>query len=160
MNKTTLLLLLMVMIVMLTACSRTMEGDAPQVKPGDVKPKEPVTIRIAWLRTPEDAKKVTEHPYIKEKFPYVTFEYMTANPDAIQKEIAGGISPDLIELVASTIPPYNEMGLMTDNMDLVRKFKVNLGKYIPGDLETIKAYNLNGELYGLPAVVPQIRRTA
>ncbi|WP_158289328.1 ABC transporter substrate-binding protein [Paenibacillus flagellatus] len=108
----------------------------------------PVTLKVAFFSSQDTFKQLTQNPVIKQKFPNVTFQYIKYAD--LDKAIAAGDAPDLINGIVSALADLEERGLKYDLGPLAKLLDIDLNKFERKKLEGIRSYGRNGELFGLP----------
>lgn len=111
---------------------------------------EPLTLTV-WTGDNEQIFKETMVDPIKKKYPNVTLERIPLQQNSLEKLILAGNAPDLIQasknfMVLQVLPSKLELDLTP----LVRQHNHDLERYDPGLIESIRGFDEQGKLYGLP----------
>ncbi len=106
----------------------------------------PVTLKLFLAFNVNDAmlKKITDP--VKQKYPHITIEPVKGK---IEDLVATGDIPDIIYSYNSAINKYTNFDIVGDITYLITKHKVDLGRFDPNAIETIRRAS-NNQLYGLP----------
>jgi multiple sugar transport system substrate-binding protein len=149
--------------LMLSACGGTpdqAEGTAPannsEKQQVPAKPAEPVTLKlyIATGITDEDIQNYIVDP-VKKKYPNITIEPLKpGNGTKIEDLIAANDIPDLIYTWNGDLGVYYNLNLLGDITPLAKKYNVDLGKFAPEIMTSIRQVSGNNELSGLPFSTP------
>lgn len=127
----------------------TKANDAPKVEK-----KEPVTLHMVWTGTKQAVdENILSSPIIKEKFAHVTFEYHQTGE--LDQMVATGVIPDFINVNDSYLPKVEELGLVGDLSDLLKKSKYDLGKFPSYWTDKLKSFSKKGEIWAVPQSVPE-----
>ncbi|WP_179135896.1 ABC transporter substrate-binding protein [Paenibacillus sp. 32352] len=149
-KKVTLLSLIAMMA--LTGCTSDSKP-AAESKPEEAEFKvstEPVTLKfyvnVTRLSPPEYNKFFVEP--LQKKYPHITLEKLEGD---LEKLILAGETPDLILSDNDWHMPLVALDLPADLTDLVKKSKLDLGKFVPETVQAIRNLDPNGkELQGIP----------
>ncbi|WP_028551713.1 ABC transporter substrate-binding protein [Paenibacillus sp. UNC451MF] len=145
-------LLSIIAIMALTGCT---SGSKPAAEP---KPEEtefkvstePVTLKFyvnVTRLSPLEYNTFFVEP-IKKKYPHITLEKVEGD---LEKLIVAGQTPDLIFSDNDWHMPLVSLDLPADLTDLVKKSKLDLGKFVPETIQAIRNLDPNGkELQGIP----------
>jgi len=111
--------------------------------------EEPVKLIMAqkWSEINEADFNLYIVEPLKSKYPHITIELMKG--ENIPEMIAGGIIPDVIATWVNLISDYQELDLTEDMTPLIQKHGLNLDRFEPNFLETIRGYDRKG-LVALP----------
>ncbi|NIK67285.1 extracellular solute-binding protein [Paenibacillus sp. BK720] len=137
--------------------NQAVQSDQPQQtdNPSSVQPADeikPITLKI-YAGMPDSEFKTQITDPLSKKYPQITIERLGADKKntPLDQLIASGDTPDLLAVPKDEIKSnVIRLGLQTDLNDLVRKYKVDLGRFDPVLLKSIQDLSGNGELYGLP----------
>jgi multiple sugar transport system substrate-binding protein len=140
---------------LLSACS---EGGKKQAGEEENKPPEistePATLKFAismgWLGENE-FQTYFEGP-VKKRFPHISFEiYDMSKPEfSLDKLVGSGIIPDLVMTASPIIYRFTGMGMEYNIEPLIKKFNLDLSKYNPNAVESVKTSSQIPYLTGLP----------
>ncbi|WP_176706131.1 ABC transporter substrate-binding protein [Paenibacillus hemerocallicola] len=150
---------LLLSIALLFGCSNQAGSQPESPKPAEAtaqkeEKKEPVTLRMVWTGTQQSVEEsILNNPIVKEKFAHVTFEYYQTGE--LEKLIATGVTPDFINVTDSYLPKIEEVGLVGDLNDLLKKSKYDLSKFPSYWIDKLKAFSVKGELWAVPQEVPE-----
>jgi multiple sugar transport system substrate-binding protein len=113
---------------------------------------EPITITISWTATEDITKTITEHPYIKAKFPNIKFAYQLYQN--LDEAIFNNNPPDIINLSDFQMPDLMKKNVPYDVTGLVKQNGYNLN-VLPSEMITsVKKFSAEGKLLGLPDKSP------
>jgi multiple sugar transport system substrate-binding protein len=110
---------------------------------------DPVTVRMMLIAAYNEVFHTYIDPLIKEKYPWITLEYLEAKP-ALPDLVATGDTPDIV-MQNGSLRPVLDLGLQYDMNSLVKKYNFDLTKLDPDLLKSAQAYGEKGELYALPS---------
>jgi len=169
--KKTLSILLILMFIFLTACSG--KTDDSKQSSGNTNDKEQTTDKdAATEKTPEPAEeakpvKLTVMPVsvgiseedfkllftdpVKAKYPNITVE-LFKGPDGagLEELIAAKNTPDMMLIWNGAMPSVKRFELFQDITPYMEKQGVDVNRFEPVVIDTVKSVSDNGELYGLP----------
>ncbi|MDF2721271.1 MAG: extracellular solute-binding protein family 1 [Paenibacillus sp.] len=114
---------------------------------------EPVTITISW-NAPEDiARTITDHPYMKAKYPNIKFAFQLY--DNLDQAIFSNNPPDIINVADFQMPDIMKKNLPYDLTSLVKLNGYNMNVF-PNDMVTLlKKFSPDGkQLLGMPDKSP------
>jgi len=133
-----------------TACTQSDTG-----KPGgdaDTPPAaaltEPITLRYytndntKWLEL--------EQQLIAKKFPNVTLNVTLSKDSSLDQLVASGDIPDFLSFSLGSFWDLNNAGLISDMAPLMKKYRFDESRFIPGVLESVRSYSSKGEMLFLP----------
>jgi len=134
-----------------TGCTsgKTSDGQSKDAESEIKVPTDPVTLKLYAITslTQIEYQKFYEEP-IKAKYPHINIVRLEGSLD---KLIAGGDIPDIILTDNDWFMPIVDVNLQWDMTDLVKKFKIDLNKFIPGAIQAIRNLDPEGKaLYGIP----------
>jgi len=126
------------------------EATAPSVQgSADYTEKEPVKLlymqKWSEITGDEFQKKIAEP--LTKKYPNISIEVL--NSDNAANLIAAGTTPDVIATYHGLLPEFQQLDLLDDMTPLIKKYNVDLGRFDPVYLDTIRSYG-NGGLVALP----------
>jgi multiple sugar transport system substrate-binding protein len=88
---------------------------------------------------------------VKKKYPNITLDIVpTGKGSQLGDLIAAGTIPDMYTGYTGQMAGLNEMEVFSDITPLAKKMNVDLGRFEPVILDSIRASGKNNELYGLP----------
>jgi multiple sugar transport system substrate-binding protein len=135
------------MLCLLVSCSRTETT-------GDQRSKDdPVTLKFytQLLNLTDDDWQNTVVKPLKAKFPNISLELIPSSPERnIQALIASNDIPDILLTGRNLVVELNELGIPYDLTDDTKKFNLKLNDYKSGVIDTVKQYDPNHKLIGLP----------
>ncbi|MEF3304995.1 ABC transporter substrate-binding protein [Paenibacillus sp. GYB003] len=152
----------MVGLLLASGCSggggeKDKAGDAapPKDTPADAAVKvssDPVTLKFAinfsWLSEEERNKYIVEP--VKKKYPNISFEWINLTETSLDKVIATGVVPDIVQSASPIINVYTDLGL-ADNMEpLIKAHKFDTSRISKVGLDAVKITSGNDYLIGLP----------
>jgi multiple sugar transport system substrate-binding protein len=160
MIKSTITMLAAMALITASACSRNEGAPAPTPTPAPTEKAEkaespkpgPVTIKISGVQA-DNRKQLVEQvikPYAAKKFPYMTIEYVVPEKGGIETLVAAGLVPDIVIPGFSNIPALTEMGIPEDLTNMVKSNNLDLSKFDPIALNTVKMHSVQGQLNALP----------
>jgi multiple sugar transport system substrate-binding protein len=144
----------LLLMTVLTGCGQG-EATTTQTDPGAAKPAsatekhDPVTVRMLLIAAYNEVFHTYIDPIIKEKYPWITLEYLEAKP-ALPDLVATGDTPDIV-MQNGSLRPVLDLGVQFDLNSLVKKYNFDLTKLDPDLLKSAQAYGTKGELYALPS---------
>lgn len=125
-------------------------GNTPKktVEAAEEISNEPVTLKILFYQplSDEEFHTLLVEP-LKKKHPNITLEKMSSS---VENAVSTGNIPDLLVHWNGGAGLFMQLGILGDITDLVKKHKVDLNRFEPATLDTIKAIAGGAELYGLP----------
>ncbi|WP_186445822.1 ABC transporter substrate-binding protein [Paenibacillus cremeus] len=137
-------------LLMTSACN---SANRTQQTPTDGESKEPIKLTVLQYLlnvTDEDFSKLIAEP-VKEKFPNITMELVRKPANqSFEDMLTAGTFPDLMLQANFDIYKYTPLGLAEDLNALVKKNNIDLTKFDPSIIQTLKSYGAGGELYMLP----------
>lgn len=146
-------LLSMIAIMALTGCTSGSKPAAEERKPEEAELKvstEPITLKFyvnVTRLSPLEYDKFFVEP-VKKKYPNITLEKLEGD---LEKLIVAGETPDLIFSDNDWHMPLVALDLPADLTDLVKKFKIDLGKFVPETVQAVRNLDPKGkELQGIP----------
>ncbi|CAG7655911.1 ABC transporter substrate-binding protein [Paenibacillus allorhizosphaerae] len=140
-------------LVLLAGCGSggagdTKNGAAPKE---DLYNNEPVTLTFynhnAGILGQADLDSLVGAP-VKAKFPNITVQLVTGTN--LDKMIAAGELPDVILTSNYYLFDLMQKDLGTDLNDLIRQYKVDMGKFEPEAVNLLKKFGKKGEIFGIP----------
>jgi multiple sugar transport system substrate-binding protein len=88
---------------------------------------------------------------VQKRYPNITMEIVRkqkgSNPDEL---VAAGNFPDIWYTSTPWLSTYQDLNLLYDMRDLIKKNNFDLGKLNPAPLDAIRQWGTQGEIYGLP----------
>ncbi|MCQ6563932.1 ABC transporter substrate-binding protein [Paenibacillus mendelii] len=168
--KKTLSILLIMMFLILTACSSTDDSKQPSSNTNDkeqtddkdagtekgTEPAEetkPVTLTVMPMSvgiSEEDFKLLFTDP-VKAKYPNITVELFKGPEGAgLEELIAAKNTPDMMLIWNGAMPSAKQYEMFQDITPYIEAEGVDINRFEPVVLETIRNVSDNGELYGLP----------
>jgi multiple sugar transport system substrate-binding protein len=152
--------LIMVLVLVLAGCSSGTEKNTAADQPDDKKAPatvkeenlEPVTLNIA-LRAGQQAnfEDYVANP-VKKKFPNVSFKQISLNNGGnnFQQMLASGESPDLLMVFGKDLNALKDLGLMENLEPLIKKHNLDLNRFDPKIIDSVKALIDGGKLDAIP----------
>lgn len=143
----------------ISACSGTKEeqgaSKAPETPAADTAVKvstDPVTLKFAinfsWL-SEEERKMYIVEP-VKKKYPNITIEFINLTETSLDKVVAAGTTPDIVQSASPIIYTYTDLGL-ADNMEpLIKSHKFDTSKISKEGVNAVKTVSGTDYLIGLP----------
>jgi multiple sugar transport system substrate-binding protein len=143
----------------ISACSGTKEPEATKAKDvpaaADTPVKvsaDPVTLKFAinfsWLSEEERNKYIVDP--VKKKYPNITLEFINLTETSLDKVVAAGVVPDIVQSASPIINVFTDLGL-ADNMEpLIKSHKFDTSKISKPGLDAVKITSGNDYLIGLP----------
>ncbi|MCJ8012644.1 extracellular solute-binding protein [Paenibacillus sp. KQZ6P-2] len=167
--KKTLSILLIVMFLILTACSnsddskqsssntndkeQTTDKDAATKKETPAEDLKPVTLTVMPISVginEEDFKLLFTDP-VKAKYPNINVELFKGPEGAgLEELIAAKNTPDMMLIWNGAMPSVKRFEMFQDITPYIEKEGVDINRFEPVVLDTIRNVSDNGELYGLP----------
>lgn len=151
MKKLTILALV---IFLLAGCGGGIgrQADPTANEQAVVEDTNPVTLKL-FIGVPiidKDINALIIEP-VKKKFPHLSIEVVRPGKgSSIQELVAAGQTPDLLYSWNGGLPIYKEYDLLYDLTPLAKKYKVDLGRFEPVIIDSLKAISDKGELFALP----------
>jgi len=142
------------------ACSSgSKAGDTDAGKNQETPPKtqpqvstEPVTLKFginfSWLSEEERNKYIVEP--VKKRHPNITLEFIDLTAMSLDKVVASGIIPDIVQSANPIMYTYTDLGLGDNIEPLIKKFNFDTSKIDPVGLEAVKISSGDSYLIGLP----------
>lgn len=113
---------------------------------------DPITITISWQAGEDITKNITEHPYMKARFPNIKFEYQSYYQ--LDEMIAANNGPDILNVHDSLIPTLIKKNVPYDVTDLIKKNNFDMKVFQPEVVTAIKAFSTSGKILGMPDKSP------
>jgi multiple sugar transport system substrate-binding protein len=151
MNKTfRLTSTLIIAAAVISGCSgsKSETADVPQK---EEKPPEPVTIRFHQLGayfTERDFNELVIEP-VKKKYPHITVT-MDKTTEDLPNLLTKGEVIDFLVTYHGSLSKYIDLGVYLDLTPLASQYGLDLNKFDPGALDTIRAITEKGDLIALP----------
>jgi ABC-type glycerol-3-phosphate transport system substrate-binding protein len=128
-------------------------GTEPAKTEKPAEPLKPVTLKVLQTQgywTEADFNTlITEN--VKKKYPHITIEFEPKTK--VEEALIAGVDVDMVAVWNGLMPQYDDLGLFEDISPLAKKFNMDLGRFDPGALDTIKKATKSGGLYGLPNLI-------
>ncbi|MEF3306611.1 ABC transporter substrate-binding protein [Paenibacillus sp. GYB003] len=112
----------------------------------------PVTLRVFLQQTLSDAEvqELLVKP-LKEKHPNISLQIHRPGKEVtIDSLIASGETPDIIYAFNGILPQYYLQDLLMDMTPLIKQHKIDLTRFDPAVMQSIKVVSKEGELIALP----------
>ncbi|WP_158301634.1 ABC transporter substrate-binding protein [Paenibacillus mesophilus] len=138
---------------LLAACSQ--DGGEKRKSPGD----EASAVPGAALTSPVTLHYYTndntkwlelEKQLIAKKYPNVTLKVTLEADQKMDKLVAAGELPDFLSFSLGSFWDLKSYGLISDMAPLMKKYKFDESRFIPGVLESVRSYSETGEMQFLP----------
>lgn len=126
------------------------EGHPQQVVEQE-KPLSPVTLKFQQLGgyfTQQDFNELIAEP-VKKRYPHLT-AVLSPDNTSVANLLASSETFDFLVTFHGNLPPYKELGILTDIDPLAKQHNFDLGRFDPGALEALRVVGDNNELYALP----------
>lgn len=119
---------------------------APQISP------DPVTLTAAIESVIIDSGyEALIMEALKKKHPNITLNIVQPGTGTrLTDMLAAGNVPDIIFTYNGRVPAYEELELLYDMNDLIKKHQIDLGRFEDNMIVDAKVASRNDELYGLP----------
>ncbi|CAG7613829.1 ABC transporter substrate-binding protein [Paenibacillus allorhizosphaerae] len=118
--------------------------------------KKPVTLSVLkgeLSSTPEDFQKFFVEPS-KKAFPNIDLQYVELQKgQTYQDLLTAGDFPDLIFTGIRGANTLTDLHIALDLTALIKKYNVDLAKFKPEAMNSIKPYGTNGEIFLLPYTI-------
>lgn len=146
---------MLIFIIMLSACSNSSnqveENNKPTKSPAYTPQasEKPVTVTISATTSyisDADLNLLIIEP-LKKNYPYITVERVTGS---LTQLMNSGQIPDLVVTHNGDILGYSGDGFMSDLGELVKKHRVDMGRFSP---EIVKSLTFEGKLMAIPYAV-------
>lgn len=121
-----------------------------QIKTQTDNEDEPVKLLFGqkWSEiTEEDFQTYIVEP-LQREHPHIELEYL--HGENFQERIAAGQVPDLIAIWVNLLPDFQDLDLVDDMMPLIKKHNMDLDRFEPAYIDTIRNYSPEGGLVALP----------
>jgi ABC-type glycerol-3-phosphate transport system substrate-binding protein len=143
-------------VLLMSGCSGQAgsQMEAKKDAGANVKAPEPVTVKVAvsgsYFTDAEFERYITAPA--KKKYPHITVEKVVrdSKDNTIEKMIASGNIPDMIISATPLMAEYKLYGLDYSLDDLVKKQKLDLGKFDPGIVNALKISSETDKLMAIP----------
>ncbi|MDB5083300.1 MAG: hypothetical protein JWN30_186 [Bacilli bacterium] len=139
-------LVLALIVTVFVACS----SPPPAV---DTVSKDPVTLTVYtyFMNISDDEINQYLVQPLKEKYPNITLNFIRKG---VPKDVvASDTIPDIAITSNSRFQEFQDLDFPLDLRDSIKKYNVDLNKFVPVNMETIKEKGTNGEIYGIPFVM-------
>lgn len=149
--KKSISILLIMMFLILTACSNTDDSKQKGAKPEEgMKPVTLTVMPVSVGINEEDFKLLFTDP-VKAKYPNITVELFKGPEGAeLEELIAAKNTPDMMLIWNGAMPSVKQHELFQDITPYIEKEGVDINRFEPVVLDTIRNVSDKGELYGLP----------
>ncbi|CAG7647110.1 hypothetical protein PAESOLCIP111_05313 [Paenibacillus solanacearum] len=110
---------------------------------------EPVTLKLYVAQgffAQEDFEANFVEP-MKKKYPHITLEMVSGK---LQDMITSGDVPDILIAGLPGVPALQDLQIIEDLNPYIKKFALDLSKYEPVTIESIKKFGEKGEMVALP----------
>ncbi|MEF3309164.1 extracellular solute-binding protein [Paenibacillus sp. GYB004] len=160
-RKSTLWLSMMSAVMLMSACSGEKAAQPSGGKdPGTETPPaaaskvstDPVTLKFAinfsWLG--EDERKMYIVDPVKKKYPHITIEFINLTEMALDKVIASGTVPDIVQSANPIMYTFSDLGLEDNIEPLIKTHRFDTSKISKVGLDAVKISSGKDYLTGLP----------
>lgn len=116
-------------------------------------PQPPKPITIKYYTNSQPAAMELETELITKKFPHITVEttFPSAQNQLIPSRLtASGYVPDMISYTIGSLWDFHTTGLLSDLSDLIKEYKIDLDRFLPNVVESIRAYSDKQEILFIP----------
>jgi multiple sugar transport system substrate-binding protein len=120
-------------------------------KPPEVSTK-PVTLKFyahVAAMTPDDFQDTIAAPVAK-KYPYISFEFSQGGRGNLDKLVASGDVPDIIFTGSENYLSAQQLGVTFDHSDLIKKFNIDLGRFVPSAVEAVRSLEGGKSMNAIP----------
>lgn len=157
-----IMLALAIMVAIVSGCSGG--NNAPTASPAPEENieetnapvetnNEPVTLKLVWTGSKEDADITLANPLLKEKLPNVTYEYY--NVGDLEQMITTGVKPDFINVGSDYIGTLKEFGLHGDISSLLDETGYDMSQFPTEFGDRLRDFSENkDEIYAVPQSIP------
>jgi len=125
-------------------------GDKPDAPNPNAYNNEPVTLTFyshnAGVLAGPDLEALITKP-IQAKYPNITPQLVTGKLDAL---IAAGEVPDVILTSNYYLLDLLQLGLGSDLNEFIKQEKIDMSKFEPETVNTMKTFSDKGEMFGIP----------
>lgn len=136
---------LLAIAVSLSGCQKPSEEKKPQ----SAEEHKPVTVRMqqrGGFMNDEEFQRYVVDP-VNKKYPYITVEPAKGN---LTEDIAAGTTPDIVVFATTEMYNLDDLGLTYPLTELIKKYNMDVNRFEPVALETIKIATNKNELVALP----------
>ena len=114
-------------------------------------PPETVTLKLypGQMITSEDMELMVNGP-LRKKYPHLSVEVIDRTNNSLENQVATGGQLDLITTWNGSMSANMNLGIFEDIEPLAKKQGLDLGRFDPQALETIREIADDKKLYGLP----------
>jgi multiple sugar transport system substrate-binding protein len=128
------------------------DSGATDQKPAVKENTEPVTLTLFMNNLISDADLERElFEPLKKKYPYITVKpTMNGGENTIENWVTAGNPPDLFNYYVGNLGVLIQLGLVEDITPMAKQNNIDLSRFQPVMLDSVKAASGKGELYGLP----------
>jgi multiple sugar transport system substrate-binding protein len=162
-RKWVVLYLVFALSAVIAGCgSGAASGDQPQGdgsakdQPGKVvENTDPVTLTLFVnnVITDDDMQRQLLDP-LKKKYPYITVTpIVNKDGSRINDLLTAGTPPDLFNIYVGAVGVLQQADLLEDITPLAKKDNIDLSRFQPVVMDSIKAAAGNGALFGLPRLM-------
>jgi multiple sugar transport system substrate-binding protein len=130
------------------------EPDKSAAKPEEQKPVELKLFSQKLKLSDEEFQRWVVDP-VKKAYPNITVKWYyydgsKKTPD-LEELWTQGVKPDILFASQYYAIEFNtKLKAVTDLRDLIKKYNVDINKFEPANMDAIKKYGANGEIYALP----------
>jgi multiple sugar transport system substrate-binding protein len=91
---------------------------------------------------------------LKKKYPYITVEHVPRkDANTLNNMLAAGTPPDLFNFYVGAVGQLIQADLLEDITPLAKQDNIDLSRFQPVVLDSIKSASGNGQLFGLPRLM-------
>jgi multiple sugar transport system substrate-binding protein len=144
--------ILAALLVFLTGCGSAGGGGTDTGAEGkEAESNEPVTLTLyPQTALSEDQFQNFFVDPLKQKYPNITLQLLNKTMGTLDQLLAQGTFPDIVDAGYQFTGTMVQLEAAQDLTDNVKQNKLDLNRFEPAAIDTIKAYAKNGELLGLP----------
>ncbi|CAG7640771.1 hypothetical protein PAESOLCIP111_04170 [Paenibacillus solanacearum] len=135
-----------------TGASKAPDSGGADAKTAVKENTDPVELTLFMnnLISDADLQRVLFEP-LKKKYPYITVKpTFKGGKETIDNWVVSGNPPDLFNYYAGDMGVLVQLGLVEDITPLAKKHNIDLSRFQPAMLDSVRAVSGKGELYALP----------
>jgi multiple sugar transport system substrate-binding protein len=138
-------------LLLASACGKSAAPDSQPATPAAAPntPPKPVTLNYYTNLSKNDMEFETS--IIQKKFPHITINPMFYSAQLkIQDLATTGSIPDLVNYTIGSLWDFRDANLLADLQPFVKKFNLDMSRFLPNVMDSVQAYSEKGEMLFIP----------